>query len=541
MAEPKFCAVDCRPVARENGSAFAPTSPTEDHESGRSRAKTPGRSVTCLFNLSRANAGRFTTIFRRFRHSLSQKQLAPAARLKGTGRAALSAIAAAMIVCVPAASYGQSLLDTPSGSSGDAAEPRSADPIDIGGLNEKSDRDIASGLAGVFTQIEGLRDVGIEVRSGVVTLTGTVTSKADREKAEAIAARISGVVAVENSIDRTFEVDSNLSPAVKSWADDLQGLVRGLPLFGAALLVALLIAALGHLIAAQRRLWLWASPNAFLAELISGAIRVAGIIAGVIVALQILDATALLGLVLGSAGIVGIALGFAVRDTVDNYVSSLMLSLRQPFRANDHVLIEDCEGHVIRLTSRATVLMTLDGNHLRIPNAKVFKANILNYTRNPQRRFEFDLGVDSADDPLGAMDVGLAAIRALPFVLEDPRSHSIIHTVGESSIVLRFFAWVDQSSTDFMKGRSLAIQATKRAVEEAGYELPEPIYRIRFDQRDKSSKEISEELEQIAKEPKALPSMDDHAAPDRAIETLVTKERADSSENDLLDKQRPVE
>lgn len=501
----------------------------------------PGRSAPCLFSLSRANAGRLTTIFRRLRHSLSQKQLAPAARLKGTGRAALSAIAAAMIVCVPAASYGQSPLNTPSGSSGDAAEPRSADPIDIGGLNEKSDRDIASGLAGVFTQIEGLRDVGIEVRSGVVTLTGTVTSKADREKAEAIAARISGVVAVENSIDRTFEVDSNLSPAVKSWADDLQGLVRGLPLFGAALLVALLIAALGHLIAAQRRLWLWASPNAFLAELISGAIRAAGIIAGVIVALQILDATALLGLVLGSAGIVGIALGFAVRDTVDNYVSSLMLSLRQPFRANDHVLIEDCEGHVIRLTSRATVLMTLDGNHLRIPNAKVFKANILNYTRNPQRRFEFDLGVDSADDPLGAMDVGLAAIRALPFVLEDPRSHSIIHTVGESSIVLRFFAWVDQGSTDFMKGRSLAIQATKRAVEEAGYELPEPIYRIRFDQRDKSSKEISEELEQNAKEPKALPSMDDHAAPDRAIETLVTKERADSSENDLLDKQRPVE
>lgn len=133
------------------------------------------------------------------------------------------------------------------------------------------------------------------------------------------------------------------------------------------------------------------------------AVRVVNIVADLIVALQILGATALLGLVLGSAGVIGIALGFAVRDTVDNYVSSLMLSIRQPFRANDHVLIGDSEGRVIRLTSRATILMTLDGNHLRIPNATAFKAIILNYTRNPQRRIEFNLGIDSDDDPMQGM------------------------------------------------------------------------------------------------------------------------------------------
>ena len=98
-----------------------------------------------------------------------------------------------------------------------------------------------------------------------------------------------------------------------------------------------------------------------------------GRVLGLVAALQILEATALLGAVLGGAGVIGIALGFAVRDTVDNYVSSLMLSLRQPFRANDHVVIEGHEGRVIRLTSRATILMTLDGNHLRIPNSTVFK------------------------------------------------------------------------------------------------------------------------------------------------------------------------
>ena len=66
---------------------------------------------------------------------------------------------------------------------------------------------------------------------------------------------------------------------------------------------------------------------------------------------------------------------------------------RQPFRANDHVVIDSFEGRVIRLTSRATVLMTPDGNHLRLPNAMVFRSVILNYTRNPSRRFEFDVGI----------------------------------------------------------------------------------------------------------------------------------------------------
>lgn len=456
-------------------------------------------------------------------------------------RSTLSALAAVMFLCFSTALHGQIIPDPPSVTAPGETEIADAERIDIVGLTEEADRDIASGLENVFAQINGLRDVGITVQSGVVTLTGTVTNQSDRSKAEAIATRISGVVAVENSIDRNYEVNSTLSPAVKTWADDLKGLIRGLPLFGVAVLVALIISALGYLIAAQHWLWLWVTPNAFLAELISGAIRVGAVIGGLIVALQLLDATAMLGVVLGSAGIIGIALGFAVRDTVDNYVSSLMLSLRQPFRANDHVLIDDREGHVIRLTSRATVLMTLDGNHLRIPNAKVFKANILNYTRNPQRRFEFDLGVDSADDPLGAMEVGLEAIRALPFVLEDPRSHSLIQTVGESSIVLRFFAWVDQRSTDFLKGRSLAIQAAKQSIEEAGYELPEPIYRIRFDERGRSSKGDPGQPEQPARTKKSRAPVSDNASPDRAIENLVTKERSDDAESDLLDTKRPVE
>ncbi|MBI1404086.1 MAG: mechanosensitive ion channel [Porphyrobacter sp.] len=450
-------------------------------------------------------------------------------------------LAALLLIALPCLAGAQGLPD-PAAAPSPAASDDSGAPIAIADLTEDTDSRIAEGLRSIFAEVEGLGDVKVRVHSGVVTLTGTAATQAKRDQAAAIARRVEGVVTVGNAVERTLEVDSNLSPALGDITGGIRSLVRGLPLFGVALLAALVVGALGYLIAAQRWLWQSLTPNTFLAELVAGAVRVAAVIAALVLALQILDATALLGLVLGGAGVIGIALGFAVRDTVDNYVSSLMLSLRQPFRANDLVQIGDSEGRVVRLTSRATVLMTLDGNHLRIPNATVFKANILNYTRNPQRRFDFALGVDSDDDPLGAMEVGLKALRALPFVLAEPRSFAAIDTVGESSIILRFYAWVDQDQTDFLKGRSLAIQATKHAVEEAGYELPEPIYRIRIDDRRQAAKD-GEDSAPRSPVAGAAPEAEDHAAPDRTIEKLVSEERgsAPEKEKDLLDTRRPIE
>ena len=127
--------------------------------------------------------------------------------------------------------------------------------------------------------------------------------------------------------------------------------------------------------------------------------------------------------------------------------------------------------------------MTLDGNQLRIPNAEVFKGTILNYTKNPERRFTFELGVDANDDPLAAIKVGLDAIDTLAFVLDEPKAIAVITNVGDSNIVLEFQVWVDQSETDFAKARSIAIRETKHALENEGFSLPEPIYRLRFNNK----------------------------------------------------------
>lgn len=227
-------------------------------------------------------------------------------------------------------------------------------------------------------------------------------------------------------------------------------------------------------------MWQRLTPNPFVAELLAQTVKVIFIIFGLILALSLIGAETILGTLLGGAGVIGIAVGFAVKDTIENYIASLMLSIRQPFRARDQIVINGQEGIVVRLTSRATILMTLDGNQLRIPNAEVFKGTILNYTKNPERRFTFELGVDANDDPLAAIKVGIDAICQLDFVLDEPKAIAVITNVGDSNIILEFQIWVDQSETDFAKARSIAIRETKHALENEGFSLPEPIYRLRF-------------------------------------------------------------
>lgn len=342
------------------------------------------------------------------------------------------------------------------------------------------DNEIRERIKGIFSEIDGLQEVDVKVNQGVVTLSGETPNEKKAQQALKLAGRVGSVVTVEDNISRTLDVQDNVTPVVKDLKARTQALIKALPLLLVAFLVFAMVAWFGAWLSARDSIWQKLTPNPFVAELLSQTIKVIFIVIGLILGLSLMGAEAIIGTLLGGAGVVGIAVGFAVKDTIENYISSLMLSVRQPFRARDQVVINGQEGIVVRLTSRATILMTLDGNQLRIPNSEVFKGTILNYTKNPERRFTFELGVDANDDPIAAIKVGLDAINDLEFVLSQPKASANIEQVGDSNIVLSFQVWVDQSKTDFSKARSIAIREAKHALEDQGFSLPEPIYRLRF-------------------------------------------------------------
>lgn len=433
-------------------------------------------------------------------------------------------------------------------------EGQAADPASVidAAPRELADQTIRKRIEDIYAQIDTLAKVDVRVQEGVVTLSGQVSNDAQAQRALGLANRLEGIVTVEDEIERTLDVEGNVIPILEQFAAKLKLWMRAWPLMVLSCLVFVLIAFVGHRLAKWGALWNRVAPNIFLAELMAQAMRVAFLILGLVVALNLLGATTLMGTILGGAGLLGLAIGFAVRDTMENYISSIMLSLRQPFRANDHVMINEHEGKVVRLTSRATILMTLDGNHLRIPNSMVYKAVILNYTRNPERRFQFDLGIDAADDPVAAMATGLDAIRGIEHMIGDPGPNAIIKTVGDSTIVITFMAWMDQATSDFGKMRSLAIKVAKDAIERGGFTLPEPLYRVRLEDssarlavpQGASHPEATRNVAEKENRQKAGAPPNDavlDVSPDRHIEEMVNDERSQSGDTDLLDGARPVE
>ena len=346
--------------------------------------------------------------------------------------------------------------------------------------SRQTDAAIQARLEKLFLTMPELENVKVEVNSSVVTLTGDVFSKSAHGNALSFARRVESVVEVQDQIVESRDMRTRLTQAYQQSITRVFNLLDFLPLMLVALLILTLFWWGSHGLANGQWMMKRFGSNPFMRDLARQLIRVGVMGVGVLIALDIVDATTLVGSLLGAAGVMGLAIGFALRDTVENYVASLLLSLRQPFDRDDLVCIDGFEGRVLRLTSRATLLMTLDGNHTRIPNAKVFKAVIVNYTRNPKRRFDFEVGVDNEQDLAAAQKVATDTLIQMQGVLNDPAPICMVEQLGDSNVVLHVFGWVDQIHADFAMVRSEAIRLVKHAFDQAGIVMPEPIYTVRL-------------------------------------------------------------
>ncbi|MEM1373866.1 MAG: mechanosensitive ion channel domain-containing protein [Pseudomonadota bacterium] len=343
--------------------------------------------------------------------------------------------------------------------------------------DQSADAAVADRLRAILDELSGFEDVSVTVASGIVTLRGTTISAEDTARLDDIVGRLDGVIAIENQVTETGDVMRRLDPVRERLQERLQAFAALAPLLGIALIAFLVIVFLGFLVARRSFLSRFA-PNAFIADIYRMVIRLVFIVVGIVVALDILNATALLSTILGAAGIIGLAVGFAVRDTVENFIASIMLSIRQPFRPNDAVEINGDQGLVIRLTSRATILLSFDGNHIRIPNATVFKSRIVNFSTNPERRFQFEIGVAPDADFAAMRHLAEDTIAALPFTLTDPKPSAWTDRIGDGAVFLTVTGWVDQRTTSPLLARSEALRMVKAAIEGAGVEVPDTTYRV---------------------------------------------------------------
>lgn len=318
--------------------------------------------------------------------------------------------------------------------------------------------------------------------------------------------------------------------ALEQVQDKLLHLVASIPLLLVALLIVLFASWLGGVVSRRMRIVKRiSSSNPYMEGLLRSTVRTVIVLAGVVVALDLLNATSLVGAVLGSAGVIGLVLGFGFKDIAENYIAGVLLSLRKPFSPGDTVRIDSFEGKVVALTARATILMTVDGNHLQLPNSVVFKSVLLNYSRNPKRRFDFETSIDNRASWHAAMETGIAAIATVEGVLTEPAPSALIRTLSNDGATLQFAGWIDQGRNDLARTRSEAMRRVRRSLREAGIVPPETVQKVVLLRNDVDAAQAAE-----TERPR-------DTSVDRTLDAQVGQARLQEDSSDLLHPQPPAQ
>ena len=173
--------------------------------------------------------------------------------------------------------------------------------------------------------------------------------------------------------------------------------------------------------------------------------------------------------VLGAAGL---AVGLALKDSLSNIASGVMLIVLRPFRAGDHVVAAGQEGTVLEIRVFQTRLRAFDHRVVILPNSEITTAPIINYSALPQRRFEVSVGVGYDDDLQQARAVLLQIARDEPLVLDEPEPVVRVVNLGESSVDLVLHAFANNA--DFVEARSRVIEAVRNELIGHGLNIPYP-------------------------------------------------------------------
>lgn len=311
----------------------------------------------------------------------------------------------------------------------------------------------------------------VRVQDGVVFLTGETKNPELKKWAGDLARNTRDVTAVVNKMElqQPSIWDSFLD--LRSQGEDF---VRALPsvLLG---LIILIIAWLAAKLVAKliRFLLRHKFEKSLLREVIARVVSVGVFLIGIYIVFEMADLTNIALTILGGTGLLGIVLGIAFRDITENLLASVLLSIQHPFRTGDLVELSGFVGYVQRLTMRVTVLMTLEGNHVQIPNATVYKSNIRNFSSNPNRREEFIVGIDAKENISDVQEIALKVLSEHSAVLKDPEPWVLVDHFGRSSINLKIYFWIDGHEHSWLKVRSSVLRLVKRAFQAAGVSMPD--------------------------------------------------------------------
>lgn len=226
----------------------------------------------------------------------------------------------------------------------------------------------------------------------------------------------------------------------------------------------ILVKGVNHAI--QRIKWL----DDTLLPVLATTARYAVYIVGLVIILDIcgFNTTSLIAL-LGAAGI---AVGLALKNTLSNIASGIMLLYLRPFKKGDAIQCTAVSGIIEEINLFATTVYTFDGLYVSVPNGILWSSAITNFSRNGKRRIDITVGIGYGD----SIDRGLEVLRAIidedPRFLSDPAPQTMVSSLGDSAVNIEMRAWT--ANADYWDVFWEKNKLVKERIEAAGLSIPFP-------------------------------------------------------------------
>lgn len=179
-----------------------------------------------------------------------------------------------------------------------------------------------------------------------------------------------------------------------------------------------------------------------------------------------------LGVLLGAAGIVTVAIGFASQTAASNLVSGLFLIGERPFGIGDMVHVGGTTGEVLSIDLLAVKLRTFDNLHVRIPNETLIKSEVRTLTKFPIRRVDLAIGVAYKEQVERVRELLFEIADRNPLCLDEPKPLFIFKGFGDSAIEMQFSPWALREN--YLELKNVIQQEIKAAFDAAGIEIPFP-------------------------------------------------------------------
>ncbi|MCG2580321.1 MAG: mechanosensitive ion channel family protein [Marinobacter sp.] len=179
-----------------------------------------------------------------------------------------------------------------------------------------------------------------------------------------------------------------------------------------------------------------------------------------------------LDVVLGAAGILTVAIGFASQTSASNMISGLFLLVERPFEIGDYIEVDATLGEVVGIDMLSVKLRTTDNLYVRIPNETLIKTRVVNRSRFPIRRLDLAVGIAYAEDVEKVEALLLELAERNPACLEEPRPFVLVTSFGPSSVDLQFSFWVPKEQV--LESRSSMMVDIKKTLDRKGIEIPFP-------------------------------------------------------------------